>query len=187
MINYRNLSPDLKRDRHQIREDSESESMRVKTANPDDVSLIFSFIKKKAEFDRQIGAFSGVLQVSEEKIRKTLFGIIPFAYVLFAETSKREIGFALYEFRYSSFAGQPSIWLDDLYVDEEVRSQGAGAALMSHLAQIAQQNACTHIAWNADARNTRALNFYNRLGAEITEQKGNRCFLIWTQWSTVEA
>ncbi|MDZ7958342.1 MAG: GNAT family N-acetyltransferase [Aulosira sp. DedQUE10] len=154
--------------------------MKIRTATPDDVSLIFSFIKKKAEFDRNIGAFSGVLLVSEAKIHQTVFGAIAFAYVLFAQTSEREIGFALYGFRYSSFAGQPSIWLDDLYVDEEMRSQGAGAALMSHLAEIAQQNDCTHLAWNADARNTRGLSFYHRLGAQITEQKGNRCFLTWT-------
>jgi GNAT superfamily N-acetyltransferase len=153
--------------------------MKVRHATLDDVSLIFSFIQKKSEFDRNVGAFSGVLQVSEDKIRKTLFGVIPFSYVLFAEFSGREVGFALYGFRYSSFAGQPSIWLDDLYVDEEMRSQGAGAALMTQLVQIAEENDCTHIAWNADARNTRGLSFYHRLGAEITEQHGNRCFLKW--------
>lgn len=153
--------------------------MKVRPATLDDVSLIFSFIQKKSEFDRRIGAFSGVLQVSEDKIHKTLFGVIPFAYVLFAEFSGHEVGFALYGFRYSSFAGQPSIWLDDLYVDEDMRSQGAGAALMAKLVQIADENQCTHIAWNADARNTRGLSFYHRLGAEITEQHGNRCFLKW--------
>jgi GNAT superfamily N-acetyltransferase len=157
--------------------------MKVRAATPDDVSLIFSFIQKKSEFDRDIGAFSGVLQVSEDKIRKTLFGIIPFSYVLFAEFSAHEVGFALYGFRYSSFAGQPSIWLDDLYVDNEMRSQGAGAALMAQLAQIAKKNDCTHLAWNADARNTLGLRFYNRLGAEITEQHGNRCFLRWVPWA----
>lgn len=155
--------------------------VKVRSATPDDVSLIFSFIQKKSEFDRNIGAFSGVLQVSEDKIRKTLFGIIPFAYVLFAEFSADEVGFALYGFRYSSFAGQPSIWLDDLYVDDEMRNQGAGAALMAQLAQIAQENGCTHLAWNADARNIRGLRFYKRLGAEITEQHGNRCFLRWVK------
>lgn len=153
--------------------------VKVRSATPDDVSLIFSFIQKKSEFDRNIGAFSGVLQVSEDKIRKTLFRIIPFAYVLFAEFSADEVGFALYGFRYSSFAGQPSIWLDDLYVDDQMRSQGAGAALMAQLAQIALENGCTHLAWNADARNTCGLRFYKRLGAEITEQHGNRCFLRW--------
>ena len=153
--------------------------MKVRSAAPDDVPLIFSFIQKKSEFDRNIGAFSGVLQVSEEKVRRTLFGAVPFAYVLFAESSGREVGFALYGFRYSSFAGQPSIWLDDLYIDEDMRSQGAGAALMAQLAHIAQENECTHLAWNADARNICGLSFYHRLGAEITEQRGNRCFLKW--------
>lgn len=153
--------------------------MRVRPAAFDDVSLIFSFVQKKADFDRQIGAFFGELQISEEKIRKTLFSTIPFAYVLFAETLGQPIGFALYEFRYSSFAGQPSIWLDDLYVDAEMRSHGAGTVLMHHLAQIAQQHDCTHLGWTADARNIRGLSFYQRLGAEIIEQKGDRCFLSW--------
>ena len=153
--------------------------MQVRAATPDDVSLIFSFIQKKAAFDREIGAFSGRLQTSVAKTHKTLFGTIPFSYVSIAESSDLALGFALYGFRCSSFVGQPSIWLDDLYVDEQQRSQGVGAALMHRLAQIAQENDCTHLAWNADARNIRGLRFYDRLGAEITEQQGNRCFLKW--------
>jgi GNAT superfamily N-acetyltransferase len=159
--------------------------MNIRFATCDDVSLIFSFIQKKAEFDQNIGAFAGLLQVSEDKISKTIFGTIPFAYVLFAQISDRAVGFALYEFRYSSFSGQPSIWLDDLYVDNEMRSQGAGVALMTQLAQIAKENDCSHLAWNADARNVRGLSFYHRLGAEITEQHGNRCFLRWVPWVTI--
>jgi GNAT superfamily N-acetyltransferase len=159
------------------------EIIKVRSASPDDVALIFSFIQKKSEFDRGIGAFSGVLQVSEDKIRQTLFGVIPFSYVLFAECSGHAVGFALYGFRYSSFAGQPSIWLDDLYVDAEMRSQGAGAALMVQLARIATENHCTHLAWNADARNTRGLAFYHRLGAEIIDQHGSRLLLRWVPWT----
>jgi len=156
--------------------------MKVRSATPTDVSLIFSFIQKKSEFDRDIGAFSGALQISEDKIYKTIFRTIPFAYVLFAEILGYEVGFALYGFRYSSFAGQPSIWLDDLCVDQEMRSQGAGAALMDRLAHIAKENDCSHLAWNADARNTRGLSFYDRLGADVIEQHGNRCFLRWVPW-----
>jgi GNAT superfamily N-acetyltransferase len=153
--------------------------MQIRQATSDDVSLILTFIQKKSEFDRHIGAFTGVLQVSADKIRHTLFGTTPFAYVLLAESAEVQLGFALYEFRYSSFVGQPSIWLDDLYVNEDCRSQGVGAALMAQLAHIAQKNDCTHLAWNADARNQRGLSFYRELGATITEQWGNRCFLRW--------
>jgi GNAT superfamily N-acetyltransferase len=153
--------------------------MNVRVANSSDAPLILAFLKKKVEFDRNIGAFSGILQSSEDKIHKTLFGVHPFSYVLFAEISGVAIGFALYGFRYSSFAGRPSLWLDDLYVDEVMRSQGAGAALMNHLVQIAQEHHCTHLAWNADARNDRGLQFYQRLGATVIEQTGNRCLLVW--------
>jgi GNAT superfamily N-acetyltransferase len=147
--------------------------MKVRPATTKDVSLILSFIQKKSEFDRNIGAFSGVLRVSKDKIRKTLFGTIPFSYILFAESSGREVGFALYGFRYSSFAGQPSIWLDDLYVDEEMRSQRAGAVLMDELVQIAKENDCTHLAWNADARNTRGISFYHPTFSRLFRTKNN--------------
>lgn len=151
----------------------------LRTATVEDVPLIFSFIQKKSEFDRSIGAFSGEIQVSEDKLRQTLFGAFPFARVLFAEFSGQEIGFALYGFRYSSFAGQPSIWLDDLYVDNEMRNRGAGLALMKRLADIASEYQCSHLAWTADARNIAGIRFYHRLGAAITEQHGNRCFFKW--------
>jgi GNAT superfamily N-acetyltransferase len=161
------------------------EHINIRAATLTDVSLIFSFLKKKADFDRTIGSFSGELRVSEAKIRKTIFGAMPFSHVVFATLASREIGFALYGFRYSSFMGQPSIWLDDLYVDEELRGNGAGAALMSHLAQIAKANECSHLAWNADTRNPRGLKFYDRLGAKITEQNGTRCILTWTPSSVL--
>lgn len=151
--------------------------IQVRIANPNDIPVIYTFIHKKSEFDRYVGAYSGTIQTSESKIRQTIFGTNPFAYVLLAENSQGIIGFALYGFRYSSFIGQPSIWLDDLYIEEHMRSKGAGALLMLRLQQIAQENNCTHIAWTADARNTRGIKFYQRLGAKIVEQKGDRCFL----------
>jgi GNAT superfamily N-acetyltransferase len=154
--------------------------MNVRSATSSDVPLILAFLQKKVEFDRSIGAFSGSLRSSEEKIHKTMFCRHPFSYVLFVEISDIAIGFALYAFRYSSFAGQPSLWLDDLYVDAAMRSQGAGAALMNRLIQIAQKNHCTHLAWNADARNDRGLRFYQRLGATVIEKVGHRCLFMWT-------
>jgi GNAT superfamily N-acetyltransferase len=157
--------------------------MNIRVGTPNDLSLILWFIQQKVEFDRKMGAYAGVPGVTEEKLRQTLFGPISFAYVLLAQTPAQPVGFALYEFRYSSFAGQPSLWLDDLFVEQNMRSQGAGAGLMNHLAQIARENDCTHLAWNADARNIRGLSFYDRLGAKITAQTGNRCFLSWVPWA----
>ena len=155
-------------------------AIAVRLATPSDVSLIYGFIQKKAEFDRSVGAYSGTIQTSEEKIRQTVFNHKPFAYVLLAQGDRGVMGFALYGFRYSSFAGQPSIWLDDLYIERDMRSKGAGSLLTNKLRQIARKNNCTHLAWTADARNTRGLKFYHRLGATIIEQRQYRCFFQWT-------
>lgn len=154
--------------------------MKLRRANLDDVSLIYQFIQQKAEFDRSVGAYFGSIQTDEAKIRATLFNQNPYAYVLLAEDDRDSVGFALYGFGYSSFSGQPSIWLDDLYVRQNKRSQGAGTLLMKQLQQIAREHNCTHLAWTADARNTRGVQFYSRLGATISERKQNRCFFQWT-------
>lgn len=158
----------------------DNSAIAVRLATVEDVSLIYQLIQKKAEFDRSVGAYSGTIQTSEDKIRKTIFSNHPFAYVLLAEHKSNIIGFALYGFRYSSFVGQPSVWLDDLYIEEKMRSKGAGTLLMERLKQIADRNNCTYLAWTADARNIRGLKFYHRLGAETIERKGARCFFKWT-------
>lgn len=156
------------------------QKVKIRFARSNDVCLIYKLIQKKAEFDRTVGAYTGTIQTSQDKIRQTIFNNNPFAYVLLAQGDRGVMGFALYGFRYSSFAGQPSIWLDDLYIERDMRSKGAGSLLMNKLRQIARENNCTHLAWTADARNTRGLEFYRRLGATIIEQKGDRCFLQWT-------
>ena len=153
--------------------------IKIRFAEPEDAELIYWFIYHKAEFDRSLGGYSGTIQTTVAKIQQNLFNHCPFAYVLLAEEDRSAIGFALYYFRYSSFAGQPNIWLDDLFINPEMRSHGAGTSLMNKLFKIAKDNNCTHMAWTADARNVRGLKFYKRLGAEIIEQKGARCFLNW--------
>jgi len=153
--------------------------VQIRLAELEDTALIYRFIQNKAEFDRSVGAYSGVIQTNVSKIEHTLFGDIPYAYVLLAEKEQGAIGFALYGFRYSSFVGQPSIWLDDLFINPDMRNNGAGSLLMNKLQQIAQKRNCTHLAWTADARNIKGLRFYNRLGAKVIDQKGERCFLNW--------
>ena len=127
-------------------------------------------MRAKAQFDRELGAFAGSLGTTEELIRRHLFGPRPFAFALLAGGPGPAVGFALYYFRYSSFRGRPSLWLDDLYVHPPARRQGAGRLLMRRLAELATVADCTHIAWVASASNSIGMDFYRRLGASIVHQ-----------------
>jgi GNAT superfamily N-acetyltransferase len=153
-----------------------SSEVTIRYATQNDIPLILSFLHKKAEFDKSMGAFEGTLQATEEKIAQSLFGSVPFAKVLFGEVLGQKISFALYYFRYSSFAARPSLWLDDLYVDLEARSKGVGFVLMKAIVQIAENANCTHLAWTASANNHRGISFYQRMGAKIIDRKDNTLF-----------
>ncbi len=152
-----------------------SHSVTIRPAVSADIPLILSFIQKKAEFDRQTGAFTGVLQTTEQRLQETLFGAMPYAFVLLAEVDQT-VGFALYYFRYSSFIAQPSIWLDDLFIDPSYRQQGIGTALMRQLAKIAIERSCTHLAWTASSHNVNGVRFYHKLGAQIVDQQESRLY-----------
>src|SRR5262245_47529493 len=147
--------------------------MKVREATSGDAAEVLAFVRAKAQFDRDLGAFAGDLGTSEELILRHLFGPRPFAFVLLAGEPGRAVGFALYYFRYSSFRGRPSLWLDDLFVYPPARRQGAGALLMGRLAEVAAKADCTHIAWVASASNAIGMGFYRRLGATVVYQDGD--------------
>src|SRR5215467_11750002 len=146
--------------------------MEVRGATIADAAEVLAFVRAKAEFDRELGAFTGDLGTNEDLIRRHLFGPRPFAFALLAGEPGQAVGFALYYFRYSSFRGRPSVWLDDLYVYPPARRQGAGRLLMRRLAELAVVADCTHIAWVASAGNTAGMSFYQRLGAAVVHHAG---------------
>src|SRR5215470_11319658 len=147
--------------------------MEVREATVADATEVLAFVRAKAQFDRELGAFTGDLGTSEEQIRRHLFGPRPVAFALLAGGPGLAVGFALYYFRYSSFRGRPSVWLDDLYVHAPARRQGAGHLLMQRLAELAVMADCTHIAWVASASNTVGMKFYHRIGATELQHAGD--------------
>jgi GNAT superfamily N-acetyltransferase len=155
--------------------------IHIRQAVPTDVPLILEFIRQKADFDVTVHAFDGELGTNEAAIRKTLFGPLPFAHVLFAESSEEALGFALYYYRYSSFRGRPSMWLDDLYVLEKSRGKRVGFKLMYRLAEICLENRCNLLAWTASVFNTHGLDFYRRLGAVVVDQKESTLYFEWSE------
>jgi GNAT superfamily N-acetyltransferase len=155
----------------------------IRTAARTDASLLLAYIAKKSEFDRATGVFTGVIDTTREKIEATMFGEPRYAHALIAEDGEGPRGFALYYFRYSSFSGRPSLWLDDLYVDSDARSRGVGAALLARLVEIARDHGCTHLWWTAAVTNPRGIAFYQREGAVIVSRTDRQV----TFWLSVPA
>ena len=89
---------------------------------------------------------------------------------LICRRSGRPIGLALYFFTYSTFLGQPTLYLEDLFVLPEERGHGAGRALLRALARIAIRRGCGRMEWAVLDWNTPSIRFYRRLGAGLRKE-----------------
>ena len=82
---------------------------------------------------------------------------------LFQEASR--CGFVLFFHNYSTFLGQPGIYIEDLFVDEAFRRRGFGSALLRYIAKLAMERRCGRLEWSVLDWNEPAINFYKKLGA----------------------
>jgi GNAT superfamily N-acetyltransferase len=92
------------------------------------------------------------------------------AQVLFILKDRKEIGYALYFYNFSTFVGHSGLYLEDLYIDEEYRDQGIGRATFRHLASLAEKEDCGRMEWVCLDWNTHAQKFYESLGAEAQKE-----------------
>ena len=135
--------------------------MQIRTATEADVPLILEFIKALAEYER----LADRVVATEEIVRRTLFGSPRFAEVIIGEVDGDPAGFALFFHNYSTFLGQPGIYLEDLFVKPHYRGRGYGKALLGRLAAIARERNCGRVEWAVLNWNQPAIDFYESLGA----------------------
>ena len=136
--------------------------LTIRQATRDDASLILEFIRGLAEYER---APNSVIATEADLIRDG-FGADPKYRCVVAEWDNRPAGFAFFFYNYSTWRGQPGLYLEDLFVLPEMRSKGIGKALLQHLAQIAVKENCYGIRWMVIEWNEPAIKFYEALGAE---------------------
>ncbi len=140
--------------------------MHIRFATENDVPLILRFIRELAEYERLAHA----VVATEDTIRRTLFGNPRFAEVLIGEADGEPVGFALFFHNYSTFLGQPGIYLEDLYVRPELRGRGYGRQLLARLAEVARERNCGRLEWAVLNWNEDAIRFYRSLGAKPMDE-----------------
>jgi GNAT superfamily N-acetyltransferase len=84
---------------------------------------------------------------------------------LLAEIDRHVVGYAIFFFTYSTFRAKSTLYLEDVFVLPEFRSQGAGVALFRACAREAVAHGCARMEWQVLAWNTPSIEFYERLGA----------------------
>jgi GNAT superfamily N-acetyltransferase len=136
--------------------------LRIRAATVEDVPLLMQMIVEFATFER----LADYVTITEESLRRDGFGPAARFHTLLPEWDGRPAGYVIYFPFYSSFQG-PGLFLEDIYVREEFRSQGIGKLLMAEVAAIAMREGYGAMRWEVLDWNQPAIGFYKKLGAEL--------------------
>lgn len=137
--------------------------LAIRSATAADVALLVQMIREFAEFERELDQ----VEITTEDLLRDGFGPTPRFHALLAEWEGEPAAYAVYFFIYATWEGRPLLFLEDLYVRPQFRSQKIGKALMQYIAGIAREQNCFGMRWEVLDWNTPAIDFYCGMGAQV--------------------
>ncbi len=135
----------------------------IRPATSADAPLIAALIRELAEYEN----LTQEVHFDEAALGTHLFGDRPAAEVLIAERNDMGAGFALFFQNFSTFAGKPGLYLEDLFVRPDARGHGLGRALLQELARLALARGYARLEWTVLDWNTPSIGFYETIGAQM--------------------
>ncbi len=94
------------------------------------------------------------------------FGTEPLFEAMIAERGGRPVGLCLFFYTFSTWLGEPGVFVQDLYVAVDERGRGLGRRLLASVARYGRERRATHLRLTVESRNRAAKDFYLRIGME---------------------
>lgn len=132
----------------------------IRKAERKDTPLVLEYIKKIACYEKMLDEVTATAEILE----KSLFDQKS-AAVLIGEVDGIPVGFALYYQNFSTFVGKPGLYLEDIFVDKEMRGKGFGKKLFQAVAAEADRMGCERMEWSCLDWNQPSIGFYLSMGA----------------------
>jgi GNAT superfamily N-acetyltransferase len=139
---------------------SHMSNFTIRKAEEIDAPQILALLKDLADYEN-----APHFSLSEAAVRRDMFGVACHCDLLFC--GGEAAGIATWFWTYKSFRALRGIYVEDLFVRPPYRGRGAGKAMLAHLAAKA---AGGFLEWQVLDRNSRAIAFYESLGAKPVAQ-----------------
>ena len=141
-------------------------TLSIRAAQPGDEGLVFEFIGKLAEYEK----LSHEVVATQSDIADALFGNAPRCVCDLAFWKGEPAGFALWFYNFSTFRGRAGIYLEDLFVEPQLRGHGIGKAMLRHLAKRCVAEDLPRLQWSVLDWNAPSIAFYKSLGAQPVDE-----------------
>ena len=141
-------------------------SIVIRDAVSNDAQTILDFIIELAVYEKA----EHEVKTNVEQTREAIFGNDSTVKALICEEDGVAIGYAVYFYNYSTWLGKKGIYLEDLYIKESKRGNGAGKKMLKYLAKKALDEKCGRFEWSCLDWNTPSREFYESLGAKSQDE-----------------
>jgi len=138
----------------------------IRAARPEDAEVLVNLVRELAVYEK----LEQHARATPDDFRRHLFGPRPSAQAILAEVGGEPVGFALWFATFSTFRGQPGLYLEDIFVKPVYRGRGIGKGLLAAVARLAVEAGCGRLEWSVLDWNATAIGFYRALGARPMDE-----------------
>lgn len=138
----------------------------VRKAELSDAGELSRLIHALAEFEEMSDECLATPESVERMMSEEngLGGVMAFA-------DGKAVGMALYSlYRLATFAGQRVLYIEDIFVEENMRHEGIGGMMFDMLEKIAEEHSCRKLEWKCLSWNENAKAFYDKRGGSCDPQ-----------------
>lgn len=136
----------------------DTNSIITRDAIRSDVARLLSMVRALAEHHGDIP------KISEEVLKRDIFGVVPWIYVLVAEVEDEVVGYAALCPLIKLEVGVRGIDLHHLFIEEEFREMGVGRRLIEASMEKARNLNCTSMTVGTHPENSSAQAVYLACG-----------------------
>jgi GNAT superfamily N-acetyltransferase len=136
-----------------------AEPFTIRPAGVPDLELILQMIREMATAEQRQSAVT----ITRAALERHVFGERPLAEVFLGSWEGEPVAYLMVQMRFSSYAGDPILHVEDVFVRARAQGRGLGKKLMAYAADLARRRGCGAMQWSVGDWNAPALVFYDRL------------------------
>lgn len=137
----------------------------IRSGEPRDVDAVLGLMRQLAEHE----GLAQYFELTSEALHQFCFGQPRRIELIVAEAEGRIVGYATCLLQLSPWLGRDYLFLDDLYVSDDLRGSGIGSRLMRDVGALALERG-VEVRWHVETENRPAQRFYRALGAELKDK-----------------
>lgn len=138
-------------------------NVHIRPATVADCAKLWELVHELAVYERAPEAHTATVADYERDLAAGIFE------ALVAEVDGLVVGMAFYYMTYSTWRGR-MLYLEDFVVSEAMRGSGVGMLLFRRFLEVAREKGCVLTKWQVLDWNTPAVNFYEKVGADIEKE-----------------